>query len=286
MESSTPGDRHVRQSISGLLESGRYSDAKIVCGDQTFHIHKAVVCTQSEYFSRAFDDINGFKARAPSLRGLTHAPPHSFKSLTSGGPTQEARTNTIELQDISPSVVRSILEYMYHGVCPKSPDPNEELMASINVFAAAEMYQLTNLKDAAVSRFKEGADGMFHLPMLRVAVKSIYEGTVEQDRGLRDVIVDAAVRKMDDIVDDPAFNDTLGDVPAFAKDVVHAMHAQHKAPAAAGSASVVTLWCPIFYCQSLKIMDVTTYQKDTSFTCDICNRSSYREHWDKIHRQR
>ncbi|KAK8176738.1 BTB/POZ protein [Phyllosticta citribraziliensis] len=241
MESSTPGDRHVRQSISGLLESGRYSDAKIVCGDQTFHIHKAVVCTQSEYFSRAFDDINGFK---------------------------EARTNTIELQDISPSVVRSILEYMYHGVCPKSPDPNEELM------------------DAAVSRFKEGADGMFHLPMLRVAVKSIYEGTVEQDRGLRDVIVDAAVRKMDDIVDDPAFNDTLGDVPAFAKDVVHAMHAQHKAPAAAGSASVVTLWCPIFYCQSLKIMDVTTYQKDTSFTCDICNRSSYREHWDKIHRQR
>ncbi|KAK8234720.1 BTB/POZ protein [Phyllosticta capitalensis] len=231
---SSKDEHPLRHSISGLLQSGLYSDATIVCDDQTFHVHKAVICTQSAYFARAFDKDNGFK---------------------------EACTNVIELQDVSSAVVRSMLEFMYHCDYTKCEDPNEDLIANIYIYNAAEMFQLKELKEAAAQRFKAGADTMSGLPMLRAAIESIYEGTVEQDRCLRDVVVEIAVRKMDKLVKDSDFNGILERVPTFSKDLVHGLHSKLKEKS--GTASKRTIRCPGPFCRRERAFDAETYQNDS-----------------------
>lgn len=48
-----------------LLESGDYSDATISCYGVTFRIHRSILCSQSEYFRKAFD--GDFKVRNQDL---------------------------------------------------------------------------------------------------------------------------------------------------------------------------------------------------------------------------
>lgn len=47
-----------------LFNSPQYSDLKISSGDGTvYHVHKSIVCTQSEFFANACNLEPGFKVR-------------------------------------------------------------------------------------------------------------------------------------------------------------------------------------------------------------------------------
>ncbi|KAK7511770.1 BTB/POZ protein [Phyllosticta citriasiana] len=187
------GDIRFRKSISSLFDSSRYADAKIECDGHVFPIHKSIVCTQSEYFSRAFDEKNGFK---------------------------EAKTNTIELEDVEASTVRAMIEYMYHGDY-KTDDLDDDTMPSIKVYAAAEMYQVEGLKEVAAKHFQQVVHGLFELPFFPNAIKTIYQSTLEHDRGLRDIVVCAAAFKIDALLKSPVLNDVLDEVGSFGKDLIH-----------------------------------------------------------------
>ncbi|KAI0573098.1 BTB domain containing protein [Pyrenophora tritici-repentis] len=39
--------------MESFLTSGDYSDLVIKCGNETFNVHKVIVCTQVEFFARA-----------------------------------------------------------------------------------------------------------------------------------------------------------------------------------------------------------------------------------------
>ncbi|KAK2748401.1 hypothetical protein FQN55_004339 [Onygenales sp. PD_40] len=69
-----------------LLHSGKYSDCKIVCQGEVFHVHRAVVCTQSPVIAAAID--GGFK---------------------------ESHTSTMHLDDFDVKIVREMLQYLYQG---------------------------------------------------------------------------------------------------------------------------------------------------------------------------
>jgi hypothetical protein len=43
------------QSLKSILESGKYSDLTISCGDRVFNVHRAVVCPRSSFFAAACD---------------------------------------------------------------------------------------------------------------------------------------------------------------------------------------------------------------------------------------
>jgi hypothetical protein len=40
-------------TFSSLLATGEFSDFIIKCGDKTWNVHKAIVCTQSDVFAAA-----------------------------------------------------------------------------------------------------------------------------------------------------------------------------------------------------------------------------------------
>jgi hypothetical protein len=50
--STTPGTPF---NLAHLLKSSRYSDLKVICQDQEFKVHRAIVCAQSPVLAAAFD---------------------------------------------------------------------------------------------------------------------------------------------------------------------------------------------------------------------------------------
>lgn len=55
-----------------LLESGKYSDLTVTCGDRSWRLHKSIVCLHSDFFASACD-------RPFKVSSLTHR--HSSSSL-------------------------------------------------------------------------------------------------------------------------------------------------------------------------------------------------------------
>ena len=47
--------RGLTRSISGILQSAKYSDLTVRCGSEEFKIHRAIVCPRSTFFAAACD---------------------------------------------------------------------------------------------------------------------------------------------------------------------------------------------------------------------------------------
>lgn len=101
-------DADLSASNLKLLETGNFADAKIICGNQIFKIHKSVVCTRSVWFEKAL--AGGFDVRIshpnePDASGLV-----LILVLV-----QEATTGEVKLCEQDPEAIGVILKYIYGG---------------------------------------------------------------------------------------------------------------------------------------------------------------------------
>lgn len=100
---STPSS--VRTATRQLLLGGEFSDMDIICQGVIFKAHKAIVCTQSEYFRKAF--FGYFKVRKP---------PSLFMSIS----LTDIRRN----RSIKPSLSRMRHQKQSNVFCPFSISEN------------------------------------------------------------------------------------------------------------------------------------------------------------------
>ncbi|KAH8836259.1 hypothetical protein MCOR01_011777 [Pyricularia oryzae] len=59
-------EQALRDSLKSLRISGDYSDMTVVCGHDTYHVHKAIMCPRSKYFEIIQSRYAAF-AQNPSL---------------------------------------------------------------------------------------------------------------------------------------------------------------------------------------------------------------------------
>lgn len=62
---STSNPQPLLKSYSDLLQSGLFSDAEVRCGSRTWKVHKAILCTRSEWFKKAL--MGHFKESATGI---------------------------------------------------------------------------------------------------------------------------------------------------------------------------------------------------------------------------
>ena len=154
-------NEELKSLFTLLLEPGEYSDCTIICGDHTLKAHKAILCTQSEYFKAALD--SAFSVSKPSQRT-------SNRLLTRHA--KEGISSRIELKDEDPSLVYLAMHFFYTTrydagnrnskprecrkrlISETEPDPSE-LRTNVEMFFLADMLLADQLKSFAMSQIEK-----------------------------------------------------------------------------------------------------------------------------------
>ncbi|KAH6847105.1 hypothetical protein B0I37DRAFT_374303 [Chaetomium sp. MPI-CAGE-AT-0009] len=164
-------------SFDKLFKEGTYSDLTITCGVDEYKVHKAIVCPRSSFFATA---CNGL--------------------------FQEGKTGVVALPDDDPQVVNLMIRYLYYLDYPAQPEVQDEavetpqesksadcsnLTVHARVYALGEKYDIQGLKTLAIEKFKTEAKVHWNCDEFIRAVEEVYTSTIDQDRGLRDAVVEA-----------------------------------------------------------------------------------------------
>ncbi|KAK3290210.1 uncharacterized protein B0H64DRAFT_349875 [Chaetomium fimeti] len=211
-------DEPSKSLVKGLYSSREYSDLVISCRGKEHHVHKAIVCMQSEFLAVA--------CRA------------GFKE------TQEGK---IDLPDDDPQLVHIMVHYLYHFDYDTKPqdkgigfdgsvtnrdetDTNEPvtnvLVTHAKVYALAEKYLIRGLKVVAQRHFKAATTSVTLDGFLQ-AISEVYSSTIGDDRGLRDIIVET-LHKHSAWLDKEEMRDMLRVSGALAYDLVMYMRQHNK----------------------------------------------------------
>ena len=154
-------DEEPKSLFNLLFESGEYSDCTTICGDHTLKTHKAILCTQSEYFKTAFN--SAFSVSKPFRRT-------SNRLLTRHA--KEGISSRIELKDKDPSLVYLAMHFFYiswYDAGNRNSKPHEsrkrllsetgpnpsELRTNVEMFFLADMLLADQLKSFALSQIEE-----------------------------------------------------------------------------------------------------------------------------------
>ncbi|KAK8205162.1 hypothetical protein IWZ01DRAFT_485955 [Phyllosticta capitalensis] len=190
-------------SFLSILETGEYSDLEIHCKEDRYNVHKAIVCPQSEVFHRALRPDSGFKR------------------------AKESQSGVIELHEADPAVVKAMVQFLYRRDydAPELDDDNNPAIFHANNYAAAEMYQVHGLKDRALQHFKSHFPSSIEL--FAKMIDTVYSTTLDQDRSLRDYVVEQVVRDMDRFRNLADLSLAMEEQALFGKDLFYGLHDYH-----------------------------------------------------------
>jgi hypothetical protein len=105
--------------------------------------------------------------------------------------------------------------------------PNFELTFHSKVYTLAEKCWIDDLKDVAIQKFRVAASQDWNLYDFVSAAREVYTGTVDTDRGLKDVIVNTLCDRRG-IMDDKVVKDLVKELHPLAYDMVLYMHNQNR----------------------------------------------------------
>jgi len=173
-----------------MLRSGKYHDFTVKCNDRTWKVHRAVICAKSKYFESLCDG---------QFKVLTRHPPTScISDYRTDDTSKEAQERSVSLEDDDPKYVEAMLLYMYTAEYPfigwKDSVP-DQLLVDAKLYTLADKYIIPTLKNLISGHFtnyllaiteRDHSPPMKALPEL---LATVYEGTPNTDRGLRDKLL-------------------------------------------------------------------------------------------------
>ncbi|THY06133.1 hypothetical protein D6D02_02574 [Aureobasidium pullulans] len=183
-------------TIAKLHESGAYSDLKIVCGSETYNVHKAIICPQSTFFKIACRP-NAFQE---GRTGVIEIP-------VSSGRDAAFYKNPIAIEEFdwdldveTATSVKLMIHYLYHHDYLEQADSvprvfwstTEHLGQGIlaqhsRMYAMGEKYGVPGLKALAATRYKEMS---WKTDLgLTAAIMIAFKGTHDQDTRLRSTVL-------------------------------------------------------------------------------------------------
>ena len=240
---------HFR-ALTLLLQSAKYSDLTLCCGDREFAVHRAIVCPHSPFF----DAVCGgtFKVSTEHSR-------QNFRIRTDAAP-QEASSRRIELKDDDPETVERMISFMYSldyqderqgeteapgstevedsntgnsdatapsderevltetgvnnggGNVPHQENDHPALFSSVRVYAIADKYNVPFLKDLAKHRFDIWARWNWACADFLAIIREVFSSTPSSDRGLRDIVFVIVADHPDFFVHKDEFRDLVEDI--------------------------------------------------------------------------
>lgn len=112
-----------------------------------------------------------------------------------------------------------MIQYLYHLEydLPDSEDSLEKagLVFHAEMYSLADKYNIRGMKVLAQDHFRIRAEGNCRVKEFPTAIQIVYKTTVDEDRGLRDVVVDIISMNMD-LLDEPEIREAIKDTANLA----------------------------------------------------------------------
>jgi hypothetical protein len=168
-----------------LHESGAYSDLKIVCGSDTYNVHKAIICPQSSFF-RAACQPGRFQEGTTNVINITASsgrnkpieptepiqPTEPTEPTGPTEPTEPTEATEATESDVMPEFdwdldvettasVKLMIHYFYHHDYLEKETTQTDgvtvhealLDEHVRMYAMAEKYGVLGLKSVALTKF-------------------------------------------------------------------------------------------------------------------------------------
>ncbi|KAH7362441.1 hypothetical protein B0T11DRAFT_280816 [Plectosphaerella cucumerina] len=167
---TTESTSELLSSLQTLQFNGEYADFSIKCCDDTYQVHKAIICPRAPFFRAAF-----------------------------GNSTKECEAAEVDLSEHDPTSVRLMVYYLYNLDYPHvkldgslgnhTSSNNSNLSHHCRLYALADFCQMNTLKTLTVDKFKKEAETHWNDPDFFEAIQFVYSATVSTDRSMRDAVV-------------------------------------------------------------------------------------------------
>ncbi|OCL09392.1 POZ domain-containing protein [Glonium stellatum] len=178
-------------ALKEYLNSPNFSDVTIRCEGEDFKAHRLVLCAQSKWFFKACN-----------------------------GDWKEATERVIDLPDDKLPVVEAMLDFFYRFDYQATSSP---MIFNAKVYSIADKYDIPTLKSHALGKFRKSVETCWGMDDFPLAIREVYSSTLDNDRGLRDLVVKAACEHADALSKEPEFRTALEEASSFAADVVLSM---------------------------------------------------------------
>ncbi|KAI4915020.1 hypothetical protein J4E90_005057 [Alternaria incomplexa] len=186
--------KQLHLTFKNLLASGEFSDLTVTCGPDSYKVHKNVVCSRAEFFSRA---------------------------VKFGG--KETEQGSVDLPEDEPAIVKLMMQYIYEGEYDPALPDNElgdstkvpahfpipvgplpaQLMVHAKLYEIADKYDVLGLKELVIEKFKRACHSFWNDPSFAAAAHHVFSTTPEHDKGLRDIVLKTIAEHMAELVKKP-----------------------------------------------------------------------------------
>lgn len=165
-----------------LLKSGEYSDMTITCNGETFPVHKFIVCPRSAFFATA---LKNFKEANTQTVNLPEDDPHIVKMMLDwmyqGKYLLFSDVDPLEkgADDHGPDCFTSRCEGFCTGECECGRDSGLPNLAKLYVLA--DKCIIPGLKETALATFKEHIELFWNHKDLPAVTEFLFKHTMEDD---------------------------------------------------------------------------------------------------------
>ncbi|GME45571.1 btb poz domain protein [Neofusicoccum parvum] len=221
-------------------------DLQIRCGDgQVYYAHKFLVAGQSSFFRKAFDPDRAL--------------------------FMEDHQGFVELRDEA-THVQAMLEFMYSAdyTMPPGRSAEDAMAFHVQMYIMGDFYGINGLKAQAEDHVRELSITNWKALLLSGAFREIFNSTLENDRGLRDIVRDQVTIHADELLKEGGFADTMG---SACMEVIRAVRV--KSSETGGSH-----WYKCMTCRKTLQLDLSGYEGTYWVACKLCGVVWQAKNWE------
>ncbi|KAJ2901369.1 hypothetical protein MKZ38_001923 [Zalerion maritima] len=224
-----------------LLEEGYLSDVKVSCGNETWDLHKIILCSRCLWFEKAF--AAGFAAGC-QMRHLSGWETSALLTLTRVN-IQESQSGHVTIQEFEPEKVYWMIRYIYTGVINIKELRTDSTVyaACLDLYILGDYFDMPELRSESLACLTahcnskagdlqqrqpqgEALKQIMDLEALFEGLKLAFGDNADEGNPVAQILLNLVHKTRFCLLPNPKFLELLGQVPKFSVALMKVLYGQ------------------------------------------------------------